>query len=235
MARTKTTQKSKPRSATLSLPRELRDHIYKYLLTTTFLVETRFARDISSSLPLRPHTRLAILNVSRSTHEEAKRVLYKHGIFRFDAFSADAPPLHEEIGNVPAVTLLQDITLHFDTGTAFSIGHNWMGVVRSATMLINHFAKLDPSARRTRIVVEVIAVFAAEAFLEPSKTAGDFKDALGHLAGFQTVEVKIGHVKMKRLECMVPLYKALDEKLAMTLGNGEGGYEEGRFCLVYHP
>lgn len=61
------------KSALLPLPRELRDCIYGYLLTETFSVKTLGTGGPSSSLPLHRHTHLSILNVSKSTYEEAKR------------------------------------------------------------------------------------------------------------------------------------------------------------------
>lgn len=229
---------SEPRSTLLSLPQELRDHIYEYLLTTTFLVENPRPGEIPSSLPLHQHTHLAILHVSRSTYEEAMRVLYRHGHFRFNAFSAGSPPLHEAFENMSAITLLQDITLRLDVGTAFSFDYFKLQFAGVATMLVNHIAKLDPGVPRKRCVVEIEFVLDQAFLLGLFKTAGDFKDALGCLTGFNTVEVKLGHLKMRLggvVESMIPLYNALDERLATTLGEGKGRYKKGHFCLVYHP
>lgn len=226
---------SKPRSGLSSLPQELRDHIYEYLLATTFLVKNPHAGETSSSLPLHPHTDLAILHVSRSIHREAKRVLYRQCHFHFNAFSVRSPPLHEEIEHIPDLTLLQDITLHLDTGAAFLLGYNKLELVRSGTMLINHFANLDSGVPRRHCLVEIEFILDFSFLFGAYKAARDFKDALGSLTGFKIVEVKIGHLQKRRLEYMFPLYKALDERLTMTLGEGEGGYNEGRFCLIYRP
>ncbi|CAD6582533.1 MAG: hypothetical protein ASARMPREDX12_000973 [Alectoria sarmentosa] len=229
---------SEHRSTFLSLPQELRDHIYEDLLSTTFLVESPRPEKIISSLPLHQHAHLAILRVSRSTYEEAKRVLYRHGHFRFNAFSKGSPPLHEAFKNMSVITLLRNITLHLDVGTAFSLGYIKLDFAGVATRLVNHIAKLDPAVPRKRCVVEIDFVLDQDFLLGPSKTAWDFKDALGRLTGFDTVEVKIGHLKMRlggAVESMIPLYNALDEMLAMTLGKGKGRYEMPHFCLVYHP
>ncbi|KAM0797676.1 hypothetical protein BDR22DRAFT_433911 [Usnea florida] len=75
-----TTRQSKPKLATLPLPRELRDHIYGYLLTTTFLVESDWIGHSPSSLPLQVYSRPAILDVSISTRQEAKQALYRNAI-----------------------------------------------------------------------------------------------------------------------------------------------------------
>lgn len=51
--------------------------------------------------------------------------------------------------------------------------------------------------------------------------------------------MKIRNLQVRRggtLDFMISLYNAFHKRLAVTLGEGEGGYdEEGRFCLVYHP
>ena len=106
-------------------------------------------------------------------------------------------------------------------------------------MLISYLARLDPAFPGKRCVVVIELVLDASFLLGLVMTAGRFKDALGRLTAFRTVEVKIGHLRMSLggdLDCMAPLYNALDERLAMTLGGGEEGCdEEGRFSLVYHP
>lgn len=122
-----TNQAPKTKSALLPFPRELRDYIYEYLLTDTFSVKTLRTGKPSLSLPLRPHSHLAILNVSRSTYEEAKRVLYKHARFRFDAASAYSPRLREEIRKFPAIEMLQDITIYLDIRVEMSRGYPVVG------------------------------------------------------------------------------------------------------------
>ena len=259
-----TTQDSKPRLATLSLPRELRDHIYGYLLTTTFFVENIWSGDSASSLPLQMHTHPAILNVSKSTHQEAKQLLYIHGTFCFDSFETGPRPLYKAIKNLPDIELLQSIIWHFDTSTHFwytddpvwahhsytspvetatklpvGLYHNYASPAGTATKLIDHFAKLDYSVPRTRFVVEIVAGIGIEDFLGAGNDAGDFKDALSRLTGFKKVEVKLECSEMKYWELLSPLVQPLDQELAMTLGDSEGDSEEGReerrSCLVYYP
>lgn len=174
-----------PRSAFLSLPQELRDYIYEYLLITTFLVKVPHTGGISSCLQLHQHTHLAILNVSRSTYEEAKRVLYRDGQFRFDIFSADSPPLHKDINNMQAITNLQDIILRLNVCEALKIGYNRLDIVRFATMRINYFAKSNPGVPRIRCVVEFGSILDVNYLMESPRAVEAFKDALGHLTGFK--------------------------------------------------
>lgn len=227
-----------PRSALLSLPQEVRDLIYGLLLTTTFSVKNPRAGEIPSSLPLHQHPHLAILHVSRSMYEEAKRSLYRLGHFRFHAFSAGSPPLHEGVEKLPALAFLQDVTINLDVGTAFSFDYEKPRFGTVAAMLINHFARLDASVQRKRCVVEIDFVLDASFLIGLCSPAGYFKDALGCLTRFKTVEVKMGHLQMRLgggVEGMIPLYDALDKRLAKTLGEGKGRLEERRFCLEYHP
>lgn len=226
---------ARPRSAFLSLPQELRDHIYEYLLTTTFLVKNPRTKQTSSSLQLHPNTHLAILNVSRSTHKEAKRALYRHGHFLFNNLSSCGPLLHEVIDSMPAITLLQNITLHINVGAIF---HDELVFAKSATGLINSFADLDPGVPRKRCVVEI------EPFLSHScgtyNTATDLTDALGRLMGFKTVEVTVGYSGFRWFsrsaeEFMKPLLDALDETLTKNFGKVKKGSDKRCFCWIYHP
>ena len=81
----------------LALPPELRDYIYRDILTT-YLVELPQprvylnARDRGKILPQRQtSSRLAILQVSKAVYHEAKHILYKHSVFFFD-FPSDSLP-----------------------------------------------------------------------------------------------------------------------------------------------
>ena len=227
-----------PRSALLALPRELRDIIYGYVLAITVSVKSPRRGEISSYLPLHQHTRLAILNVSKSTYEEAKTFLYRHGHFRLNALSASSPPLHENVENIQDMKMLQDITIRLDFGTAFSLGYDKFEFAGVATMLIDRFARLDPGVQRKRCVVEIELVLDAECLLGHCNPAGHFKDALGRLTGFKTVKVKIGHLQMRLgggPEYVMPFYHALGKRLARTLGKEQGRLEERRLCLMYHP
>ena len=62
-----------------ALPQELRDCIYRDVLTATYLVELPLANPASN--------RLTILQVSRSIHHEAKQILSGLGTFRFSFHS----------------------------------------------------------------------------------------------------------------------------------------------------
>ena len=228
---------STPGSPFLSLPQELRDHIYEYLLATTFLVKNPHAGNSSSSLPLHQLTDLAILHVSRSIHGEAKKVLCNQGHFRFLAFSTRSPPLHEAIEHIPDFALLQDFILHFNTGAAWLLGYDRLDVVRSGTVLVSHLARLDPGVPRRRFSMEMEYILDANFFFG---VFGDHaiakypKDAWDFLTGFKIVELKIGHLQPRPLGWILQ-YEALVEKLAMTLGEGKEGYDEGWLCLTYHP
>ena len=240
------TSNPKPRSATLSLPKELRDHVYKYLLRTdTYFVRNIYAGGRASSLPLQVFSRPALLDVSKSTRQEAKQALYRNGEFLFDAFFAQPPPPFDGIKDFPGIELLQKITLHFDTGI-----HPWysrypMGVtirtdaVGCATKLIDHFAKLDYGVPRTRFVVDLEARSLIKDFLGADDDAGNFKDALSRLTGFKKVEVKLFWDERRYPLSIFPLVEELDKNLTMTLGDGEIDSEEcfegGRSCLVYRP
>ena len=229
-----TTRQSKPKLATLPLPRELRDHIYGYLLTETFYVENIRIDHRASSIPLQDSTRPAILDVSISTHQEAKQALYRNGRFLFDAYSSFPPPPFDRIKYLPCIELLQNIFLWLDTRKEFWYGGDPVAVT-GATKLIDYIAKLDYSAPRTSLVVHLIAGRGIEDFLGVGDDAGKLKDALSRLVGFKKVEVKLEWDQMS----VFPLVQALDEKLAMTLGDSERVFVEahgrGRSCLVYHP
>ena len=240
------TSSPKPKLATLPLPRELREHVYGYLLRTdTFFVRNIYAGGSASLLPLQVFTRPAILDVSMSTRQEAKRALYRNGEFLFDAFLALPPPPFDGIKDLPGIGLLQKITLHFDTGINAWYSRYPIGVtthtdaVGSATKLVDHFANLCYSVPRTRLVVNLIADSIIEDFLGAGDDAGNFKDALSRLTGFKKVEVKMSWDEMRYPLSIFPLVQQLDKNLTMTLGDGEidceEGFEGGRSCLVYHP
>lgn len=226
------------KSTFLSVPQEMRDHIYEFVfLTTTFLVKNPRTKEVSSSIQLHPNTHLAILNVSRPIYEEAKRVLYRNGHFRFNNLVSDRPLLHEVIHSMPAITLLQDITLPIVilVGILDNLGSGEM-----ATTLINSFAELDPGVTRKRCVVEIEIVRDPVArFWRRSNTAVDVTNALGRLTGFKTVEVKLGYSLhwgdgpgKRRVKS---LREALSESLTMKFGEAEKGSDERCFCWIYHP
>ena len=83
----------------LSLPPELRDYIYRNVLTTTYLIESYPARlslsagahDQLRSSQHPTTTRLAILQVSKLIHHEAKQILYGLSTFRFEFSSTGLP------------------------------------------------------------------------------------------------------------------------------------------------
>ncbi len=229
---------SESRPPFLSLPRELRDHIYGYLLTTTFLVKVPRTEEVTSPLQLHRHTNLGILNVSRSIHEEAKRVLYRYGHFRFDIFSANSPYLHRTINSTPAIANLHTIILRFGLGAACTQGYAQLGIDEFAAMHIRDFAKLHLGAPHSYFVFEFRSAFAFTYLMDSDMTSGDCKDALGQLTGFKTVVLRIRHSERESgagLDYMISQYNAFNEDLAKALGKGEGGCDGEGYRLVYHP
>ena len=222
------------------LPQEMRDHIYECLfLTTTFVVKNPRTKESSSSLQLYPDTHLAILNVSRSTHKEAKRALYRHGSFLFNNLSIGGPLSHEVIDSMPAITLLQNITLHIDVG---AILYDKLVFGEMASRLINSFADLDPGVfPRKRCVVEIELFHGgAPRSFDPYSVATDITDALGRLMGFQTVEVTVQYSGLQWSirpveEGRKPLHDALDETLTRKFGTVKKGSDKRCFCWIYHP
>ena len=86
----------------LALPQEVRDCIYRDVLTTTYLVELHSAvvilraRANGQIPPLYPASiRLAVLQVSKSICHEAKRILYRLSTFRFRHFTTGLPTKYE--------------------------------------------------------------------------------------------------------------------------------------------
>ena len=226
----------------------MRDHIYECLfLGTSFVVKNLRTREVPSchretfsSLQLHPDSRLAMLNVSRSTHKEAKRVLYRHGSFLFNNFSIGGPLLHEVIDSMPAITLLQNITLHIDVGAMWYDELVFEGM---ATRLIHSFADLDPGIGVPRNCFSVeIQLFHGGAFpsFDPYSAATGLTDALGRLMGFQTVEVMVWYsglqwrIRAAEVE-MDPLHDALDETLTKKFGKVKNGSDKQRLCWIYHP
>ena len=235
-------QMARPRSVFLSVPQEMRDNIYECLfLTRTFVVKNPRTKETSSSLHLHPDTHLAILNVSRSTHKEAKRALYRHGDFLFSDLSLEWPPLlHEVIDKMPAITLLQHITLHVDVGALF---YDELVFGETAMKFINCFADLGPGVGIPRklcaVEIELFCGGAPRSF-DPCGTATGLTDALGRFTGFQTVEVTVRYSSLQwRLrpgeEDMEPLHHALDETLTKKFGKVKKGSDKRCFCWIYHP
>lgn len=227
-------QMGRPTSAFLSLPRELRDHIYEYLLTTTFLVKNPHTKEKSSSLQFNPNTRLAILNVSRSISEEATRVLYRNAHFRFNNLSVNGSYLHETIHRIPAITLLQDITLH--VGICAFVPNELVCGER-ATRLIDFFADLDPGVPRKCCVVEIeLYQTIIPSSFDTYITASDLTDALGRLMGFKTVTVTVDCLRLiwveSAEEIVEPLFDALSGRLTASLGEMDTDDVER---WIYHP
>ena len=225
------------KSPFLPLPRELRDQVYRYLLATRFYVKNPRPGETFSTLPLLRSSRQPILNVSRSTYEEAKRVLYRYGHFHFNAVGNGEPPLHKGIAGIPALEMLQDVTININARAGGYLGHGNTEVVGFATKLINHFAALKSNIPRKRCVVE-IDFFSAMDFVEvSSEITSDFKDAVGRLAGFENVELEVGYLHSYRNpgELLVSLCASLDEMLAMRLGKGKRVQGERYVRWVYYP
>ena len=231
-------------SALLPLPRELRDCIYQYLLTGKFYVMNPRPQDVFSSAPLIHEPQLAILNVSKSTYDEAKRVLDRHGHFQFSVLRSGLPPLNQEIRRIPDLEKLQNITIHVDFCVGRCLGHDKTKVIEYGTALINYFAGLDSGVQRNRCVIKV-DFFSAWDFLDVSLEITDgFKDAVGRLTGFKAVKLKISYCSVisgPRTRVLGPrrllttVCTSLDEMLAMKLGKGKQVRGRTDHSWFYHP
>ena len=182
---------SEPQSALLPLPRELRDCIYEYLFTTTFYVMNPRAGETCSSLPLHRPSYPAILNVSKSTYDEAKDLFYRCGHFHFNVVEAGAPPLHTRIGGIPALETLQDITIRVNTRIGGLLGYGQIEMIAFGTMLIRIFARLESEVQRKRCVVEIEFASALKFSALSLRILSDFKEAVSRLTGFKAVELNI--------------------------------------------
>ena len=236
---------SETKSAVLPLPRELRDCIYEYLLTTRrFHVMNPRPQDVFSSAPLVRRPELAILIVSRSTHDEAKRVMYKHGRFQISALRIGSPPINLEVLRLPGLEQLQDIVIHVDPHAGRHYGYEDTKVIECGTVMINFFAGLDSSIQRKRCKIQVRFVRAWDLLDAVLEITDGFKDAVGRLTGFKTVQLKISYFDeligpRRRLSgprrVLNTLCTSLDEMLALKLGKGEQVNGRTEHSWVYHP
>ena len=232
------------KSAFLPLPRELRDCIYEYLLTKKFYVMTPRPQNHYSSAPLIWAPELAILFVSKSTYEEAKRALYRHGHMHFSVLRNGMPPLHQEIRRLPDLEQVQDITINVDPRYGRGHGLESAKVIEWGTALINYFAGLDSSVQRKRCKIHV-GFFTAWDFLEVALQITDgFKDAICRLTGFRVVKLEIEYFDVLSgprrsilgpKQVLTSLCISLDEMLAMKLGKGELTRGRSDHRWVYHP
>ena len=216
----------------LSLPRELRDQIYKHLLTATykhFLPNTKgFQKSLSfGSRALKepqssrshpyPYPRLAILLVSKSIHEEAKYILHKHATFVFNNLrSINSLPL----AFLKDMKLIQNVVIELTAGYPY---WDHQSELHAAIDLVNHFSlRLDSSPPRASCVVKCL--FDADAFVHlMSSRNGDFQLALAGLTGFRTVELEV--IREGRndgeMSVLIPIFDRLGISLERRLGGEE--------------
>lgn len=233
-----TNQTPETKSALLPVPRELRDCIYEYLLTETFSVKTLGTGETSSSLSLHWHPDLEILYVSKSTYEEAKRVLYKHGQFCFDAVSVYSPRLREEIRNVPALEMLQDINIYLNTRSEPTGERDRRVIlVESATTLVNYFAGLNSSVPRKRCVVETVSISVVGMSRSYSRALIQLRDAICRLTGFQVVELTMWDLLgiWDPAAYLATLFACLGEMLMTSLGGGVRLYGQEHVRCIFYP
>ena len=151
--------------------------------------------------------------------------------------SAGSPPLHEVIGQIPDIGMLQDITLHLDAGLASSLGYHRHSLVRFAPKLIRCFAGLECNGPRQRCVVEIVFVSDFDFALGLLDMVMDCGHGMGRLTGFKYVELRMGylHKTMERMEFLVRTYTHLNGDLAVTLGEGKLLDDERDVCWTYRP
>ena len=226
----------------LPLPRELRDYIYQYLLTGTFALKNPRYADIPSINLLQPLKRPAILFVSKSTYEEAKKILYRHGHFILRAGLSGSPLRPGILGNISVLTLqqLQDITIRLDVRVTTEFRYSRTENVESATTIINQLVRLDQGVQRKRCVVDLAFKLDWEERPEHKGTAGvwaDFKNALRRLGVFKTVEVNMDYLQMRGWAgfSAKPFCELLVKEVPFGLGEGKREDGHDRLCFTYYP
>ena len=224
------------KSPFLPLPRELRNMVYQHLLTQTFTILNPGTAELHNFLPLYRRTRLAILVVSRSTYEEAKPALYRHGRFRFNAIAAGSPPLYTTLHRIPELEMLQNITIRLDVKKAVSLGYeNKRQCIGSVAAVVTHFAGLESNSQRKRCVVEIKFVSEFNSAKQYMTFMRVFNDAFGRLTKFETAELKIEYLRKDPGSQALLYDDNLFDGLAVTLGPAKRFGQEGDIHLEYHP
>lgn len=227
----------------LLLPQELRDQIYQHHLSATYnhYQPQSFIHRTSPSISQIPHHetpqqrqygRLALLQVSKSVHEEAKLVFYKRGIFQFNVPHAITSLRHSLLD--PAT--LSNIIIDLDFDAIFSAPHY---CENETADLIKHFARSKTTLTRSSCVVKIRAIWKEHLLLRWDGVAKAIRDAIGGLTEFKTVVVKLPYLfweQEKMWGYVAPFYEQLGTYLEGGLGKKEEGYDDEMwFCLRYCP
>ena len=233
----------------LSLPRELRNEIYKHLLTGTYNnndvpKRTDFQTTLSTrrravrTLPPQhryPHPQLAILLVSKSIHEESKYILYRCGTFAFEVFKT-YDMLNQR--SLKETAYMQNVIIDVEVRDPVKITSHprrshWKNEV--ASEVISHFgAHSDSNMPRASCVVKIRLDALAYPLFDFRRIAKRFYDALGSLTGFRYVEVRITRASVRNTR-RISRASEMGKYLKGKLGRMEEGIEEGCFCMIYHP
>ncbi len=239
----------------MSLPRETRDEIYSYLLTSIYRIGSAPSltrTDYSANKQLQPFTRYPlareprvsklyppaiqvpsdrtkILQVNSIIGAEAREVLYRYSTFVFVIGS---------ISREPSALELEDIEAHKMRNIEVNV-ERWHDLL-SAGKLLSFFA--GNSIHPNRCVINLGYT------MDLCHLSITMPYTVGHITMFKTVEVNIqdqdpyeprdntqgleDHMKRQRLEA----YKGLISTVSINLKSCALGYmKDGEYQMGYHP
>lgn len=203
----------------MSIPRELRDQIYSYLLVSTFRVNTspsmRYCQPLepngayhepdpiyeSTEAPLytfeMPSNRIAILQVNKAISEEAKETLYKHSTFVFD-INGSEQSFKLKFDHLKALDSMQRIGISLDLKQAGQIP-GWNGLaagvetIEAVTCLLYHFVEYP--VNRDTCIINILYDSSVQFLIN------DFWHILACPVAFRTVEFRIEHPWTYQRKC----------------------------------
>lgn len=224
----------------LWLPQELRDYIYEALFFTiynhprpgdpVYQICPSSGKVYIETVEQCQSDRLAILQVSKSIHEEAKPIFYKYGTFRFEFPKANTTFRPSFLNTVN----LQNIIIDLDFRTIYS---SRLGDKETAN-LVKHFAQPETTLPRQSCTVRIHFTDGLEFAWEWLEDSDALVDAVGGLTGFKTVSVKIAHLIWDReKEWPLTAYEDLWTRWEGTLGKRkEFGWDDAVWLSqTYHP
>ena len=189
----------------MSLPRELRDEVYKHLLTATYRIDTspsaRYVQALEADGAYNDHTsiyqatpeplfdfekpsdRLGILAVNEFIAEEAKEVLYKSSTYVFHIGSGTGLTGREFL-NLKAIESMQNVEIYLAFGPIARLDTKSVPTALTTTLELLHILGGDQVNRNT---CDIDILWAPDSI----ETLRLLSPALGRLSGFQHLKIKI--------------------------------------------